>query len=62
MSTQEKLVQHLIDKLVGEVVDLSQVVAVEYGAKQMELVGKISGLQRAIAVIETEFYGKGEGD
>lgn len=61
MSTQEKLVQRLIDQLVGEVIDLSEVVAVEYGAKQMELVGKISGLQRAITIIETEFYGKGDG-
>lgn len=64
MSTQEKLIQRLIDQLVEEVVDLSEVAAVEYGAKQMELVGKISGLQRAITIIETKFYGDGveEGD
>ena len=60
MLTQEKLIQRLISQIGGEVVRLSEVAAIEYGAKQMELVGKISGLQRAITIIETEFYGDGE--
>ena len=60
MSTQEKLIQRLISQIGGEVVKLSEVAAIEYGAKQMELVGKITGLQRAITIIEMEFYGDGE--
>lgn len=62
MLTQEKLIQRLISLIVGEIVTLSEVAAVEYGAKQMELIGKISGLERAITIIESEFYGDGEGD
>ncbi len=62
MLTQEKLIQRLIAQIGGEVVRLSEVAAIEYGAKQMELVGKISGLQRAITIIETEFYGNGGED